>query len=157
MKYRSQLYRPLALALVLILSQAFSVSAQTPNRVDKISSSDFNQTVKKLETAIKKRGMMIVGTVDHQNMLRMVGASIRGSKTIEFGKPDMMKNILPDNPEVGLEMPLKIYVYERSDGKVVVSYSKPSAAFGGYGKEQLAMTGQMMDMMLDEITTEATK
>jgi uncharacterized protein (DUF302 family) len=157
MKYHSQLYRALAFALALILSQTFAVSAQTPNRVDKVASSDFKETVKKLETAIKKRGMMIVATIDHQNMLRMVGTSIPGSKTIEFGKPDMMKMILPDNPEVGLEMPLKIYVYERSDKKVVVSYSKPSVAFGSYGKEQLAMAGQMMDMMLDEITTEATK
>jgi len=151
------MFRLPALLVALVLSLAFSLSAQAQDRVDKVGSGDFKQTVKKLETAIKKRGAMIVATIDHQNMLRMVGASIRGSKTIEFGKPDMMKNILPDNPDVGLEMPLKIYVYERSDGKVVVSYSKPSAAFGSYGKQQLAMAGQMMDMMLDEIATEATK
>ena len=157
MTKRGWMYRVPALFIGLVLSQALSLSAQTQDRIDKVANAGFAQTVKQLETAIKQRGMMIVATIDHQNMLRMVGASIRGSKTIEFGKPDMMKSILPDNPEVGVEMPLKVYVYERADGKTVVSYRKPSAAFASYGKEQLTMAGQMMDMMLEEIATEAAK
>lgn len=80
-----------------------------------------------------------------------------GSKTLEFGKPDMMKMVLPGNPEAGLEMPLKFYVYERADGKAVVSYYKPSGGFASYGKEQLTKVGQMMDAMLDEIVAEATR
>lgn len=150
-------YKALLPVVALVLSLTFSVNAQAQDRVDKVSNSGFAQTVKQLETAIKQRGMMIVATVDHQNMLRMVGANIRGSKTIEFGKPDMMKMLLPDNPEIGVEMPLKIYVYERADGKTVVSYRKPSAIFASYGKEQLTSAGQMMDMMLGGIVDEAAK
>lgn len=143
--------------LTLALMASGLPAAAAENRVDKVSNSGFSQTVERLETAIKKRGMMIVATIDHQNMLRMVGANIRGSKTIEFGKPDMMKMILADNPEIGVEMPLKVYVYERADGRVVVSYRKPSSAFASYGKEMLTNAGQMMDMMLAEIAEEATK
>jgi uncharacterized protein (DUF302 family) len=157
MKRVATVFRVPALLAMLVLSLAIPMSAQAQDRVDKVSNADFARTVKQLETAIKARAMMIVATIDHQNMLRMVGANIRGAKTIEFGKPDMMKMLLPDNPEIGLEMPLKIYVYERADGKTVVSYSKPSAAFAKYGKDQLTMAGQMMDKTLDEITTEATK
>jgi len=146
-----------AFVLGFVLTASGLRAAAAENRVDKVSNSSFAQTAERLETAIKKRGMMIVATVDHQNMLRMVGASIRGSKTIEFGKPNMMKMLLPDNPEIGLEMPLKIYVYERADGKTVVSYSKLSAAFASYGKEPLTQAGQMMDMMLEEIAVEAAK
>ncbi len=144
------------LTLALLLHTGFA-RAQSLSRIDKVSNSGFNQTVKELETALKKRGMMIVAVLDHQNMLRMVGASIKGSKTLEFGKPDMMKTVLPQNPEAGLEMPLKIFVYERADGKAVVSYYKPSGGFGSYGKELLTKIGQMMDKMLEEIVAEATK
>lgn len=132
-------------------------AAAAENRVDKVSSGKFSDTVERLETAIKKRGLMIVATIDHQNMLRMVGASTRGSKTLEFGKPDMMKMLLPGNPEIGLEMPLKIYVYERGDGKTVLSFYRPSSAYATYGKEELTKAGQMMEMMLEEITTEAAR
>jgi len=144
------------LTLALLLHTGFA-RAQSLSRIDKVSNSGFDQTVKKLETALKKRGMMVVAVLDHQNMLRMVGGSIKGSKTLEFGKPDMMKTVIPQHPEAGLEMPMKLYVYERADGKAVVSYYKPSGGFANYGRESLTKVGQMMDAMLDEITTEATK
>jgi uncharacterized protein (DUF302 family) len=133
------------------------VAATGGARIDAVSNTTFDKTVKQLETAIRGRGMMIVATIDHQNMLRMVGANIKGSKTLEFGKPDMMKKVVPSTPEAGLEMPMKIYVYEQADGKTVVSYVKPSAGFGAYGKADLNMVGQMMDKMFEEIVAEATR
>jgi uncharacterized protein (DUF302 family) len=78
----------IALALVLLGSVVLA-GGESSNRVDRVSSKDFAQTVRQAETALKGKGMMIVATIDHQNMMRMVGASIGGSKTIEFGKADM--------------------------------------------------------------------
>jgi len=124
-------------------------------RVDKVSGSSFDKTLKQLETAIKSRGMMIVATIDHQNMMSMVGVRIKGSKTLEFGKPDKM--LMTKSPEVGLEIPLRIYVYESPDGKTVVSYYKPSGGFSSYGMEHTTMAGQMMDKTLEETVAEATK
>ena len=142
---------------ILFMGAANLASAQSLVRVDKVSNSGFEKTANQLETALKSRGMMVVATIDHQNMMKMVGGSIKGSKTFEFGKPDMLKMVMPSDPAAGLEMPHKIYVYERADGKAVVSYYKPSGGFGAYGKDQLKMVGEMMDKMLDEIVTDATK
>ncbi|MBI3637822.1 MAG: DUF302 domain-containing protein [Candidatus Rokubacteria bacterium] len=147
-----------ALALVLaLLGSVALVQAEPVNRVDKVSSSDFARTVQQVETALKGKGMMIVATIDHQNMMRMVGASLKGAKTVEFGKPDMGKMTIVPNPESGLEMPGRIYVWERGDGKTVVSYYRTAPAFAAYGKDNLKMAGDMMDKMLDEIVAEATK
>ena len=146
------------LTLTIVLLGAGSLAwAQSLVRVDQVSNGGFEKTVKQLETALKARGMMLVATIDHQNMLKMVGGSIKGSKTFEFGKPDMLKMVMPVELAAGLEMPHKIYLYERADGKAVVSYYKPSTGFGAYGKDQLKMVGEMMDKMLDEIVSEATK
>ncbi len=146
------------LGLVLLLvAFAFGTTAAAQDRVDKVSGKDFSTTVKQVETAIKKQAAMIVATIDHQNMLRMVGASIKGAKTIEFGKPDMMKMLLPEHPEIALEMPMRIYIFERSDGKTVVSYRKVSGYFASYGNDQLKQAGQMMDMMLEQIASQAAQ
>jgi uncharacterized protein (DUF302 family) len=146
------------LTLAVVLLAGASVAwAQSLVRVDKVSNSGFDKTAKQLETALKSRGMMVVATIDHQNMMKMVGGSIRGSKTLEFGKPDMLKMVMPSDPAAGLEMPHKIYVYERGDGVGVVSYYKPSGGFSAYGKDQLKMVGEMMDKMFEEIVTDATK
>lgn len=146
----------LALAVMLVGSAALA-HAEPANRVDKISTSDFARTVQQLETALKAKGMMIVATIDHQNMMRMVGANLKGAKTIEFGKPDMGKMTIVSNPESGLEIPGRIYVWERGDGKTVVSYYRAAPAFAAYGKDNLKMAGEMMDKMLNEIGAEATK
>jgi len=146
------------LTLSIVLLGAGSLAwAQSLVRVDRVSNSDFARTVQRVETALKGKGMMIVAEINHQSMMRMVGASMKGSKTIEFGKPDMGKMTVVPNPEVGLEFPGKIYVWERGDGKTVVSYYRASPVFAAYGKDNLKMAGEMMDKMLDEIVAEATK
>lgn len=130
--------------------------AEKGNRVDVVSAQPYAKTVDNLTTALKEQGMMIVATIDHQNMLSMTGASIKGAKTIEFGKPDMGKMLLPMHPEVGLEMPGKVYVWERPDGKTVVSYYKASAGFSTYDAEEVRKAGEMMDMMVSQIVQKAT-
>lgn len=149
--------------LALFIAPAKFTKAVTPgdpqvsgNRVDVVSAHAFAKTVDNLTTALKGSGMMIVATIDHQNMLRMVGASIKGAKTIEFGKPDMGKMLLPMHPDAGLEMPGKVYVWERSDGKTVVSYYKSSTGFSNYGSE-VGKMGEMMDMMVSQIVQKATQ
>lgn len=137
--------------------QAQETTEKSADRIDIVSSKKFNAMVNDLTTALKKEGMMIVATIDHQNMLKMVGASIKGAKTIEFGKPDMGKMLFPMAPEVGLEMPGKVYVWERSDGKTVVSYRKAAAGYATYGNEKVAEAGKMMDMMISKLIEATTK
>ena len=149
---RSAMYAAFALLL-----GAGPVPAQSADRIDRVSARNFETTVKQLETALQGQGFMIVSRADHQNMLKMVGATVKGARTIDFGRPDMMKMHLPAHPEIGLEMPMRFYLWERGDGKTVVSYRKPSAIFGGYGSDDLKMMGGMMDGMFDQLATAATK
>lgn len=133
--------------LLLISSKSFS-----QERVDVVSGKSFSKAVDALNTAIKSKGMMIVATVNHQNMLKMTGMNIKGATTIEFGKPDMGKMVFASHPEAGLEMPARIYVYEKADGKTVISYYKSN--FVKYDKS-FEMIDKMMEMTLSEITNAA--
>ncbi|MBI3078261.1 MAG: DUF302 domain-containing protein [Deltaproteobacteria bacterium] len=69
----------------------------------------------------------------------------------------MGKMILGSHPEAGLENPAKLYVFERGDGKTVVSYYKPSGGFATYRADSLRQVGQMMDQVLAEIAAEGTR
>lgn len=146
----------LIVAALLLAFGTVAFAQQDPGRVDRVSNKDFASTVKAVETTLERQGFMIVATIDHQNMLRMVGASLEGSKTIEFGKPDVGKMLLPMAPEAGLEVPHRFYIWERSDGKTVVSYRKPSGDFAAYGNE-VAKMGNDMDGMWAAMVEEATK
>ncbi|MDP3766501.1 MAG: DUF302 domain-containing protein [Dehalococcoidia bacterium] len=145
------------LTAALLLATAAPAFAQATDRTDRVSARNFETTVRQLETALQGRSFMIVARVDHQNMLRMVGAQTRGALTLEFGKPDMMRSSLPAHPEIGLEMPMRIYVWERADGRTVVSYHRPSAVFAAYGNPELTAMGNMMDGMFEQIVADATR
>lgn len=58
------------------------------------------------------------------------------------------------NPEAGLEMPARIYVFEGKDGKTVMSYYKPN--YSQYNQE-LSKVDEMMGMMFSEIVNEVNK
>ncbi|MGQ0570635.1 MAG: DUF302 domain-containing protein [Armatimonadota bacterium] len=152
----SALWTAIAAFALIGLSTARAEAAD-PDRVDRKSNSSFAVSLKKLETTIKAEHMMLAAKIDHRNMLSMVGAKIKGATTVEFGKPDMGKMLLPMNPAIGLEMPAKIYVYETSAGKVVVSYRKVASGFATYDNPEVAKAGEMMDMMLDKITAAVTR
>ncbi len=148
----------LALALTAILAGVGPVAnAQSLSRVDQVSHSDFAKTVSQVKAAIQSKGLMIVATIDHQNMMRMVGISSKGATTIEFGKPDMGKMVFLPEAQAGLDMPLRLYIWQRQDGTAVVSYYKLGPVFASYGKDNLKMAGEMMDKMLAEIVAEGTK
>lgn len=152
--FRSALILVAATSSLTLSGLSFAADA---DRVDKVSNKDFAATAKAVETTLKSNGFMVVAAIDHQNMLRMVGANLKGAKTIEFGKADMGKMLLPMAPEAGLEMPGRIYVWERSDGKTVVSYRKPSSDFSKYGNEMLTKMGKDMDGMWNMVAEEAAK
>ncbi len=145
----------LALGAVLALFATTTTWAQQndPDRVDKVSANSFSQTVTKLEAALKAEHMMIVAKVDHQKMLSMVGAKMNGAITVEFGKPEMGKMLLPMNAAIGLEMPGRIYVFETADGKVIVSFRKVASQYAAYGSPDVQKAGEMMDMMADSLTS----
>lgn len=138
----------------VLMGFSLAAQAEAADRVDTASRLGFGNTVETLTKVIKSKGMMIVATVDHQNMLSMVGLKIKGSKTIEFGKPDMGKMVFGMNPEAGLEMPARIYVFEGKDGKTVMSYYKPN--YSQYNQE-LSKVDEMMGMMFSEIVNEVNK
>jgi len=128
--------------------------AKASDRVDTLSAKNFEETVKAITKSIQGKGMMVVATIDHQKMLSMVGVKMQGSKTIEFGKPDMGKMIFRMHPEAGLEMPAKVYIFENAEGKTQVSYRK--SHYAAYNPK-FAEVDNMMGMMMAEIVREGTK
>jgi len=143
--------------ILLLAISTLSFAQHDKGRVDKVSNKGFSATVNAVKTVLQKNGFMIVATIDHQNMLKMVGARLKGSTTIEFGKPEMGKMLMPMAPEAGLEMPGRFYIWERGDGKTVVSYRKPSIGFSTYGNEMVTKMGLDMDQMWNMFVEEATK
>ncbi len=131
MTARSRSAHALVLGLVLAATTAIgSISAQTLDRLDAVSNKPFDETVRRLRYSFGGYGMTVVAALDYQQILKQMKAETGRGVVFEVLRRPWAKDILEHAPAAGLAMPLRVYVHERADEKVVVSYYRPSAMLG---------------------------
>jgi uncharacterized protein (DUF302 family) len=120
-------------------------------RVSIPSNKSFEQTVDAFKTAVSKGGMMVMSTVDQGNMLKMTGLEMKGALFL-VGNPSVGKQVFEHNPAAGLYLPLRVYIYQGSDGKTYLSYDKPSVVLKSFNNASIDQTAGMLDQKLDMLT-----
>ena len=149
-----ELIAVMAMAIYGLQAQEHDMSKmmQLPESQAMLASAyDFNDTVELLTAAIEGQNLMVIKEIDAQKMLKMVNKKVGGMKQLLFFHPRYMKRIIEINPQGTIEPPFKIAVMERSDGKVMVKYIKPSSLLGKYAG--LAELGVELDGIVEQIAT----
>ena len=149
--------RAMVATLVLLTTFAFAsrASAQT-GRTEAVSHKSFDQTVGQLKSAVAQGGMMIMATVDQGNMLSMTGLKLKATLFL-VGNPTVGKKLFDQNHAVGLYVPLRVFVYEGTDGKTYVSYDKPSELLRQFNNSEISMTAGMLDEKLQGLVQMVTQ
>lgn len=65
----------------------------------------------------------IVAEVDHQANASTTGASLRPTRVVLFGNPNLGTPLMQINPQAGLDLPQKMLVYRADDDDVIVAYN----------------------------------
>ena len=84
-----------------------------------------DETVEKLKTVLKSKGVTLFALVDHSGEAEKVGMKMPTTKLLIFGNPKGGTPLMLATPSAALDLPLKILVAEDSDGKVWISYNSP--------------------------------
>lgn len=150
MKLASYTLRAVTLATLFAGLGATSVVAQQA-RVSVPSNKSFEQTVDAFKMAVNKGGMMVMSTVDQGNMLKMTGLEMKGTLFL-VGNPNVGKKVFEQNTAAGLYLPLRVYIYQGSDGKAYLSYDKPSVVLKSFNNSSIDETAGMLDQKLDMLT-----
>jgi uncharacterized protein (DUF302 family) len=143
-----------AIAMICFGSPA---GAQDAGLLTKQSSHGFAATVDRLVAAIEKRGGKVAAKVDHATAAQTVGAELRPTTVVIFGNRKLGTPLMQQNQQIGLDLPLRVLVWQDTEGKVFASYRAPerlAAAYGITGQDELKNT---MSAALTAITDEATK
>lgn len=91
--------------------------------IDKPSQHSVNQTVEKLKNILQAKGVTLFALVDHSGEAEKVGMKMPPTKLLIFGSPKAGTPLMLAAPSVAIDLPLKILVWEDSQGKVWVSYN----------------------------------
>lgn len=112
--------------LFLFLFLSFSASAMADEgMIEQASPYSVTQTMQRLETAIKKGGLTIFAVIDHAKGAAKVGQKLRPTQLIIFGSPKGGTPLMQCNQTAGIDLPLKILVWENAQGKVMLGYNDP--------------------------------
>jgi len=146
----------MAFALALAGVGLFGTPARAQeSRVTVESTHSYEQTVDKLKAAVGQGGMMVMAQVDQGNMLSMAGLKLKAELFL-VGNPTVGKQLFEQDHNVGLYVPLRVFVTEGSDGKVHVSYDKPSALLKQFNNQKIDMVAGMLDQKIQGLAQMAT-
>ena len=143
--------RRITLLAALFAAFAATTAFAQEARVSIPSSKSYDQTIEAFKMAVGKGGMMVMSTVDQGNMLKMTGLDIKGTLFL-VGNPNVGKQVFEKDPAAGLYLPLRVYIYQGSDGKTYLSYDKPSIVLKSFNNSSIDQTAGMLDQKLEMLT-----
>ena len=118
--------------LILILSTlVFSQLALAQNTIV-ISSFNHKESVNKILSTIKAKGLTHFSTIHHHLGAKKVNSFLRPTTLIIFGNPKVGTQLMKENQLMGIELPLKVLVFETETGDVKVAYHNPSGFSSEY-------------------------
>jgi uncharacterized protein (DUF302 family) len=148
--------RFMAFVLALAGTGLFGGSAWAQeSRVTVESTKSYEQTIDQLKAAVGQGGMMVMAQVDQGNMLSMAGLKLKAQLFL-VGNPTVGKQLFEQDHNVGLYIPLRVFVAEGSDGKVYVSYDKPSSLLKQFNNQKIDMIAGMLDQKIQGLAQMAT-
>jgi uncharacterized protein (DUF302 family) len=94
--------------------------------VDKASNHSVDETVAKLKEILQSKGVTLFAIIDHSGEAAKVGMKMRSTKLLIFGSPKAGTPLMQAAPSVAIDLPLKILIWEDTQGKAWVSYNSPA-------------------------------
>jgi uncharacterized protein (DUF302 family) len=83
-------------------------------------------TIDRLESDVKSKGMTIFARVDHAAGAKAAGLALRPTELLMFGNAKGGTPFMQANQTIGIDLPLKALAWEDADGKVWLSYNEPA-------------------------------
>ena len=90
------------------------------------SSHDPKETIDRLETEIRAKGMTVFARIDHAAGAAEVGLTLAPTELIVFGNARGGTPLMQSVQTVGIDLPLKALVSQDAAGKTWLSYNEPS-------------------------------
>lgn len=81
-------------------------------------------TISRLKNLFRERGITVYGHIDQQSEAARIGLHLRPLQLLIFGNPVAGIPLMNANPLSGLDLPLKVIVWEDDEKKVWLSYNK---------------------------------
>jgi uncharacterized protein (DUF302 family) len=84
------------------------------------------ETMNRFEETAKQRGLNIFARIDHAGGAAKIGKTLRPTEVLIFGNPQGGTPFMECAQTVGIDLPLKVLVWEDAQGQVWLGYNDPA-------------------------------
>src|SRR5215831_2181290 len=116
--------RMLALITAICLSGAHAMAAEGLTTIK--SNFGPKDTMNRLEAEVKARGMTVFAHIPHAAGAAAVGIPLRPNDLLIFGNAKVGTPLMQLAPTIGIDLPLKVLVWQDADGDTWLSYNDPT-------------------------------
>lgn len=93
--------------------------------VTRASPSSVENTLERLKTLVRSKGLTVFAQIDHSDEAARVGLTMQPAHVLIFGNPNAGTPLMVASPLLALDLPLKVLVWQDQAGHVWVSYTSP--------------------------------
>jgi len=115
----------LSLLLASLALPALAAVKKKNGIVDVPSNHSVDETVDRVKSLLLSKGVTLFALIDHSGEAAKVGMKMPPTKLLIFGSPKAGTPLMLAAPSVAIDLPLKILVWEDTQGKVWLSYNSP--------------------------------
>lgn len=83
------------------------------------------ETVERLKDLLAKKSIQVFADIDHAEGAKRVGLPLRPTRLLIFGNPKAGTPLMQSRQTIGLDLPLRILVWEDEAAKTWLTYHRP--------------------------------
>ena len=101
------------------------------------------ETMNRFEENAKQRGLNVFARIDHSADAAKIGKTLRPTEVLIFCNPQGGTAFMECAQSVGIDLPLKILVWEDAQGQVWLGYNDPAYLAQRHGVAQCPAVGAL--------------
>lgn len=123
--------------------------------IERTSPHSVADTADRLESAVEGAGATVFARVDHGAGAESVGEELLPNVMVMFGNPALGTPAMQAAPSAGLDLPLRVVIFEAGDGTVTLAYHDPAELADDHGIPADAAVLEQMRGALAKLTEAA--
>jgi uncharacterized protein (DUF302 family) len=86
-----------------------------------------SETVERLKSLLDQKKIQLFAHIDHAAGAQNVGLALRPTQVLIFGNPQAGTPLMQSQQTLGLDLPLRVLVWEDEAGRVWLTYRRPES------------------------------
>jgi uncharacterized protein (DUF302 family) len=111
--------------LLLVLTPLIAATANETGLVSRDSPYKVAETVERIESALGAKGVKVFARINHSGEAAGAGLSLRPTELLIFGNAKAGTALMQAAPTMGIDLPLKVLVWQDDQGQVHVTWNSP--------------------------------